>query len=170
MQRSPQPSGDLPTCPGCLRTTGPPGALCPYCGSRYPDPGAAGLAVILGIVAAVGIGLALLLQGASGSVAGFFGLIGILALIGAIGTGSQASGRVGPAQPRQASCCGCSCAVALLVIPSAGAILWTHGGPATATLALPAWIPLSWALHHVTTLAPRPFRSPPTAPPPPDDV
>jgi hypothetical protein len=94
-------------------------------------------------VAAVGIGLALLLQGASESIAGFFGLIGLLALVGAVGMGAQASGRVGPA--RQASCCGCSCTVALLVIPSAGALLWAQGGPAMAVLAFPAWIPLSWA-------------------------
>jgi hypothetical protein len=141
------PESGLPVCPGCLRTTGPPGALCPYCGSKYPDPKARETAALLGVVAAVGIGLALLIQGLSESVAGVFAVIGVAALIGAIAISSQAKGRVGPGQSRQASCCGCSCVVPVLVVPAAGALLWIHGGPALAAVAFPAWIPLSWAIH-----------------------
>jgi hypothetical protein len=110
---------------------------------------------VLFVAAAVAIGLALLIQGASGAVAAVFAVIGIAALIGAFAIGPQWKGRVGPAQPRQLSCCGCSCAVALLAVPSAGALLWVHGGPGLAALALPAWIPLSWALHGCGSLAAR---------------
>src|SRR5436190_22997097 len=117
MEMEPQvPSNGLVRCPGCLRSSGPPGALCPYCGSTYPDPGAGSAAAFLGVVAAVGIGLALLLQGASESVAGVFGVIGVGALIGAFAMGSRAKGHVGPVYPRQTSCCGCSCLVALAVL------------------------------------------------------
>lgn len=150
-----EPASGLQTCPGCLRTTGPPGALCPYCGSAYPDPGAGELAAVLGVVAAVGIGFALAVQGLSESLAGVFALVGIGALIGAIAMGARVRGRVGPVHHRQVSCCGCSCAVALLVLPSAGALLWMHGGPAMAALALPAWVPLSWAVHACECLAVR---------------
>jgi hypothetical protein len=138
---------DLPRCPGCLRTTGPPGALCPYCGSRYPDPAAGATATVLWVIAAAGIGLAVLLSGLSETVAGIVGLIGVIALFGAISSGSQARGRVGPASQRQVSCCGCSCVVGLVAIPSLGALLWAHGGPALAAVALPGWIPLSWVIR-----------------------
>jgi hypothetical protein len=141
-----------------LRTTGPPGALCPYCGSVYPDPSARELAPVLGVIAAVGIGLALAVQGLSESLAGVFALVGVVALISAIAMGARARGRVGPAHPRQVSCCGCSCAVALLVLPSVGALLWMQGGPAMAALALPAWVPLSWAIHACERLAASHFR------------
>src|SRR3954447_15939901 len=134
----------LPRCPGCLRTTGPPGALCPYCGSEYPDAAAGSTAAVLWVVAVVGIGLALLLGGLSETAAGFIGLIGVIALLGAISMSSQSRGRVGPVGPRQPSCCGCSCVVALVAVPSLGALLWSHGGPAFVAVALPAWIPLSW--------------------------
>jgi hypothetical protein len=148
MEIEPYPPDDgNPRCPGCRRTIGPPGALCPYCGSVYPNPEAGAIRAVLFGVAAVGIGLALLIQGVSGAVAAVFAVIGIGALIGAFAIGPQWKGRIGPAQPRQLSCCGCSCVVALLVLPSAGALLWMHGGPAMAALAVPAWIPLSWAIH-----------------------
>jgi hypothetical protein len=108
---------------------------------------------MLVVVAAVAIGLALLIQGLSQSVASVFAVIGVGALIGAIAMSSQAKGRVGPAQSRQASCCGCSCVVALFVVPAGGALLWIHGGPALAALAFPAWIPLSWAIRGGEVLA-----------------
>src|SRR4051794_8046447 len=152
LEPSESPPG-LPRCPGCLRTTGPPGALCPYCGSKYPDPAAGSTAAVLWVVAAVGIGLALLLGGLSETAAGFVGLIGVIALFGAISTSSQARGRVGPVNPRQASCCGCSCVVALVAVPSLGALLWSQGGPALAALAIPAWVPVSWAIRGGDVLA-----------------
>ena len=34
-----------------------------------------------------------------------------------------------------------------------GALLWLHGGPAMAALAVPAWIPLSWAMQGCGVLA-----------------
>ena len=89
------------------------------------------------------------------AVAAVFAVIGVGALIGAFAIGPQWKGRIGPAQPRQLSCCGCSCVVVLLVLPSAGALLWMHGGPTMAALALPAWIPLSWAMHGCGVLAAR---------------
>jgi hypothetical protein len=150
-----EPDGGLPRCPGCRRTTGPPGALCPYCGSVYPDPEAGAMRAVLWVVAAVGIGLALLVAGLSEAVAGVFAVIGIGAAIGALAMGSRWRGRVGPAQPRQLSCCGCSCAVALLVLPTAGVLLWMQGGPGLAALALPAWGPLSWAIRGCEVLRAR---------------
>jgi hypothetical protein len=155
MEIEPYPPDDLLRCPGCRRTTGPPGALCPYCGSVYPDPDAGAMRAVLFIVAAVAIGLALLIQGVSEPVAAVFAVIGVGALIGAFAIGPQWKGRIGPAQPRQLSCCGCSCVVVLLVLPSAGALLWMHGGPTMAALAVPAWIPLSWAMHGCGVLAAR---------------
>jgi hypothetical protein len=110
---------------------------------------------VLWVVAAVGIGLALLVAGLSEAVAGVFAVIGIGAAIGALAMGSRWRGRVGPAQPRQLSCCGCSCAVALLVLPTAGTLLWMQGGPGLAALALPAWVPMSWAIHGCGVLAAR---------------
>jgi hypothetical protein len=147
-----EPESDLPTCPGCFRTTGLPGALCPYCGSMYPDPRASEAATVLGVIAAFGIGLALLVQGLSESLAGVLALIGVVALIGALSMGSRARGRIGPAQARQVSCCGCSCAVALLVLPSAGALLWMHGGPVMVAFAFPIWVLVSWVTRGVGVL------------------
>jgi hypothetical protein len=37
--------------------------------------------------------------------------------------------------------------VALMAIPSLGAFLLAHGGPALAALAEPAWLPVSWVLR-----------------------
>src|SRR6188472_3369844 len=111
MELEPSETPGLPRCPGCLRTTGPPGALCPYCGSRYPDPGAGAISEVLWVVAICGLGLAALLSGVSEGVAGVVGLLGVMALFGALSASSRARGRVGPAQARQVSCCGCSCVV-----------------------------------------------------------
>src|SRR5436190_20555336 len=154
-QKPNPPEPDLPRCPGCLRSTGPPGALCPFCGSRYPDRSARATAAGLGIIGTAGIGLALLLSGVSDTVAGIFGLIGILSLIGAASMASQARGRVGPAQPRQTSCCGCSYVVAIVAVTSLGALLWHQGGPALAAAAAPAWVPLSWLMRGWERLAAR---------------
>jgi hypothetical protein len=123
-------AGAAVECPGCHTTTGPPGALCPACGSRFPSPR----------VAMVGIAVALL--------GGFFlfleGVGWLCALVGG-GMVVYSVGRSGP--QRQSSCCGCSCAIALLAIPAAGWAVWTAGGPLLAAAAVPAWIPLSWALE-----------------------
>ena len=136
-------------CPGCQRATGPPGALCPFCGSRFPSPK----------VGLVGLGLAAL--------GGFLLLIAYLATGGLLETdrrnGSSpveavgwltlliggaifvySVGRSGP--QRQASCCGCSCVVAALALPSTALLLYAAGGPSAAALALPVWIPLVWVL------------------------
>jgi hypothetical protein len=66
----------------------------------YPNPEAGAMRAVLWIVAAVAIGLALLVQGASGAVAAVFAVVGIGALIGAFAIGPQWKGRIGPAQPR----------------------------------------------------------------------
>jgi hypothetical protein len=104
-------------------------------------------------VAAVGLaGLALLGLGALVGSSGVRGvgdtLLGIGLLSGLVAVGVAVvremgnEERVAPLRVRQTSCCGCSCAVALLVLPAAGALLWSHGGPGAAVLALPAWVPL----------------------------
>lgn len=137
---------NLVPCPGCVQTMGVPGALCPACGSRYGNPAMKEPAQALAVVGAVLIGIALLVNGASSDAAGWIGGIGFLALIGAGAAYASYSGRVGP-QQQKGSCCGCSCAVALLVIPAAGLALWSRGGPEMAALALPAWLPISWAIE-----------------------
>lgn len=138
------PSNLVP-CPGCVQTWGVPGALCPACGSRFGNPAMKQPAQALGIAGAVLFGIALLINDASSDAAGIVGGIGLLALIGAGGAWASYTGRVGP-QPQKGSCCGCSCAVALLVIPAAGLVLWSRGGAEMAALALPAWLPIAWAL------------------------
>ncbi len=67
----------------------------------------------------------------------------IIAIAGA-GLAFYGLGRIGPAQ--QSSCCGCSCAVALVALPVGALVLWAEGGPAMAALVVPAWIPTVWAL------------------------
>ncbi len=135
----------LVLCHGCRQMSGPPGALCPGCGSRLRDPSAREPALAAGAIGLALVGIAIALQNAAEGVASVVGVIGFLALIGAAVLGAQAAGRVGP--QRQASCCGCSCAVALLVVPTSALLLFSQGGPALAALALPAWLPLSWGLE-----------------------
>jgi len=56
------------TCPGCKSTQGPPGALCPSCGSRYPSHqvAVAGLVILLAGAAVFGIGALAESDGAEG--------------------------------------------------------------------------------------------------------
>lgn len=145
------PSGGIVQCHGCGAHWGAPGALCPGCGSRLRDPSAKGGAIGLGIVGAVLIGLAIAVQYVSEGVAGVIGVIGFLSLLGAGVMASQYFGRVGP--EKQQSCCGCTCAVALLVLPAAGSVLWIEGDPLLAALVIPAWIPLSWAADVTSRVA-----------------
>lgn len=138
-------------CPGCKQTSGTPGALCPACGSRYPSPRTAmvgiGIAMLGGfllLITLVATG-GLLEQKANGDFrGGTLEALGWLLGVVGIGIAIYGVGRVGPA--RQTSCCGCSCAVALFVLPAAGIGLWMSGGPVLAAAALPAWLPLSLGL------------------------
>jgi hypothetical protein len=102
---------------------------------------------VLGLAGVILVGFALLLNGASEDAANVVGAIGVLALVLAALAYASYTGRVGP--QRQGSCCGCSCAVALLVIPAAGLALWSQGGADVAAFALPASLPLSWAVGQV---------------------
>jgi len=87
----------------------------------------------------VGIGVAYLFE----TVGVIIGVIGFLGLLAAGAGFSESLPRVGPAQAKQsASCCGCSCVVALLVIPAGALALWSSAGPEYALLAFPAWVPL----------------------------
>jgi RNA polymerase subunit RPABC4/transcription elongation factor Spt4 len=134
-------------CPGCQRTTGPAGAICPACGSVYPNPEATrrlnsgclwtALACFVGLVLmgtdpdsgvllAVGGTLFLL-----GGLAGFVLLIPL----------AEAQGRFGPAGASP-SCCGCSCVVALIALPTVALVLWSTSGPLVAALVIPAWVPI----------------------------
>jgi RNA polymerase subunit RPABC4/transcription elongation factor Spt4 len=140
-----QASGPV-ECPGCHQTTGMAGALCPECGSRYPSPrtgmvgsGIAAFGGLLLLIALIGTGG--LLQEDVGGVES----VGWLLLVVGIGMTIYSVGRVGP--QRQASCCGCSCVIALLVLPAATLALWSAGGPLLAAIALPAWVPLIWLLE-----------------------
>jgi len=100
-------------------------------------------ALVLGGASAVmflvGIGVSNLFETA-GIILLALGFCGILAA----GAGfSESLSRVGPVQAEQsASCCGCSCVVALLVIPAGALTLWSAAGPEYALLAVPAWVPL----------------------------
>lgn len=127
----------LVTCPGCHTTAGHPGALCPACGSRYPNNqlAAVGVGALLAGVTVYGLGALVHVDTISG----------IGALIGFIGLGLAVygSGRVGPAQ--QQSCCGCSCLILLLVLPVGAFALYTNGAPLLAALALPLWVPVAHA-------------------------
>lgn len=89
------------------------------------------------LVIAVGVGY---LSETAGAIVGVIGLLGLLV---AGVTFSESLPRVGPQQPKQAaSCCGCSCAIAVLLIPASALALWSAAGPEYAVLALPAWVPL----------------------------
>jgi zinc ribbon protein len=154
---SPTPAGlGLIECPGCHSTRGMPGALCPSCGSRYPSPGMVEWAVG---VAAIGGFLLLVALIAKGHLlntddSGFFATVeglGWLGVIAAVALAVYGSGRVGPEQ--QSSCCGCSCVVALILLPAAGAALWGHGGPLMACLAIPAWLPLVRVIDGIFALS-----------------
>ncbi len=136
--QDPPPSGWV-LCPGCRQRSGPPGALCPDCGSRLPQPQkaeSAGALLAIGLVVGA-IGYAIYAASGHGSFGAVVLLIGIIVFGVGLAQGSDVAGRIGP--ERQASCCGCSCAVALLVVPVGAALLWTQGGPALAALAVPAW-------------------------------
>jgi hypothetical protein len=138
---------NLVPCPGCVQTWGVPGALCPACGSRYGDPSMKQPMKILGLVGVILVGIALLLNDVSEGAANVVGAIGVLSLVLAAFAYASYTGRVGP--QRQGSCCGCSCAVALLLIPAAGLALWSQGGADMAAFALPASLPLSWAIARI---------------------
>jgi hypothetical protein len=141
------------SCPGCRKTTGTPGALCPACGSRYPSPRTIMVGFAVGLLGGLLLLIALVATGGllqESSANGEFNISTVEAmgwLFGVVGVGMviYGVGRSGP--ERQQSCCGCSCAVALLAIPAAGWALWVSGGPLLAALALPAWFPLSWTIH-----------------------
>lgn len=136
-------------CPGCQRAVGAPGALCPYCGSRFPSPrvGLVGLAI-----AAVGGLLLLIAYATTGGLlednrfesASPVEGMGWLALIVGGGMFIYSVGRSGP--QRQSSCCGCSCVVLVIAFPTAALILGSVGGPGMAALVLPGAIPLIWIL------------------------
>ncbi|MFN8161711.1 MAG: hypothetical protein U0R52_11790 [Solirubrobacterales bacterium] len=40
-------------CPGCQQRSGPPGALCPDCGSRLPEPERAGSGCAVALIGAL---------------------------------------------------------------------------------------------------------------------
>lgn len=149
--KSPPQANWLP-CPGCVQTKGPPGAICPNCGSRFPNPSMKEPAQGLAVLGVVLILLAVAINGVSEDAATWIGVIGVLSLIGAGAAWGSYSGRVGP-QPEKGSCCGCSCLVLVLAIPLAGLLLWSKGGPELAILALPVGPPIIWVLDRADRLA-----------------
>ena len=149
-------AGGVVTCTGCTATSGAPGALCPACGSRYPSP----RALIIGLVVAAAGSLGIAIDWiATGEFFGFgpqtedFAGFGMLLALAGGGLAVYGSGRIGPEQ--QQSCCGCSCAVALIALPVAALALWVTGGPALVLIALPAWVPLLRVLDWTWRLAMR---------------
>ena len=160
-------AGGAVECPGCHTTAGPPGALCPACGSRFPSPRTAMVGIALALLGGFFLLLALIFTGGllqetrrgetDVSTVEVFGWL--FAVVG-VGMLIYSVGRSGP--QRQSSCCGCSCAIALLAIPAAGWALWTAGGPLLAAAAVPAWIPLSWALEGGIRLGVRSNSDPPS--------
>lgn len=134
-------------CPGCRQRSGSPGALCPGCGSKLPQPQKAESAralLAIGAVVAL-VGYAIYAATGHGGFGALVIVVGIITFAVGLAQGKDVAGRVGP--ERQSSCCGCSCMVALLVVPVGAGLLWSQGGPALAALALPLWVPLSWAVE-----------------------
>lgn len=136
-------------CPGCHKTTGPPGALCPQCGSRYATPRVGLVGLGLGALGGLLLLIAYLTTGGlletdRRESMSTVEAVGWLALVVGGGMFIYSIGRAGP--ERQSSCCGCSCALALIVLPTGALMLWSAGGPTLAALAIPAWIPLMWIL------------------------
>ena len=145
-------------CPGCKTTQGPPGAICPACGSRYPSPKAGLVGIVLFALGALLLLLALivnggLLQETSSGASKTSGLEGVgwFALIAGLVGLFYSVGRNGPKS--QTSCCGCSCVVVILVLPAAGIGLWAASGPVLAAAVIPAAIPIMWILDGATVLA-----------------
>lgn len=144
------------TCPGCRQTTGSPGALCPQCGSRFPSQRAGLVGLALAAVGGLLLLAAFMINGGlleenrhegGSTVEG----AGWLVLIVGAGIFIYSVGRAGP--ERQSSCCGCSCAVALLVVPSTALLLWAAGGATLVAFAIPLWVPLVWTLDAALALA-----------------
>jgi RNA polymerase subunit RPABC4/transcription elongation factor Spt4 len=130
-QEPPEPDGDGVRCPGCRQTVGEPGALCPGCGSKYPNPTLARYGWTVLAVGAAIFGL--------GYLGDFETLQGIGVLVGIVG-GVMLAGGAGRAGPEQKqSCCGCTCAVALLALPVSYLLLWSRTDAVVALLALAAW-------------------------------
>ena len=123
-----RPAGHV-QCPGCKKTYGEPGALCQSCGSKYPNQSLIEKGIGVAVVGAAIFGIGYLASWET--IAG----IGILvAIVGGVILASG-SGRAGPEQKQ--SCCGCTCAVALLVLPASYLFLWSQQGAVVAILALP---------------------------------
>jgi DNA-directed RNA polymerase subunit RPC12/RpoP len=139
------PDGSLATCPGCGTTQGRPGAMCPYCSSKYPNDAliAAGIKVALG-------GGALY---AFGALAKSDTISGCGVLVALIGAGMFASGLGREGAQQQQSCCGCTCLLMLLVLPAGALLLYAHGGPLMALAAVPLWIPTAHLLDGLVRLA-----------------
>ena len=138
------PDGSLATCPGCGTTRGRPGAMCPYCSSKYPNDAltAAGMKVALG-------GAALYAFGAlakSDTISGFGVLV---ALIGA-GMFARASAGKGPSA---GVLLWLHVLAGMLVLPAGALVLYAHGGPLMALAALPLWIPVAHLLDALMQLA-----------------
>ena len=141
-------------CPGCRKTSGAPGALCPACGSRYPSPRAAVAGAIAVGVGGVLLLLALAIQGglgggSSGDIGSLEGFGWLLVIGGFIGV-FYSVGRSGP--ERQSSCCGCSCLVLVLALPAGALLMWNAGGPLMAASAIPLAFPLVWCLDASATI------------------
>ena len=84
---------------------------------------------------------------------------GWLLLVVGGGTFIYSLGRAGPEQ--QQACCGCTCAVAIIVLPSTGLALFAGGAPMIASVLTPVvlWVPLSWTLDCSTRTATTVFRA-----------
>lgn len=136
-------------CPGCQRSTGAPGALCPHCGSRFPSPRAGLVGLGVGALGALFLLVSYLATGGlletnrREGMSTIEGLGWVTLLIGGA-TFVYSVGRAGP--QRQSSCCGCSCAVAALVVPTTALVLYSAGGPGLAAVLVPAWVAFIWTV------------------------
>ena len=137
-------------CPGCKTTAGSPSDICPACGSRYPNPLVGLLGAGLFLVGFLLLMMALVIYGGlfESNQANGLESIGAITLVIGIALVFYSNGRNGPKQPT--SCCGCSCAVIAIVLPSLAAGLWTTGGPMLAAAAVPLAIP---AIHVMDAVA-----------------
>ena len=139
-------------CPGCKTTTGSPSDICPSCGSRYPNPLVGLLGAGLFLLGFLLLMLALVIYGGLFESNQTNGLesIGAITLIVGVALVFYSNGRSGPKQAT--SCCGCSCVVVILVLPSLAAGLWTTGGPVLAAGAVPLSIPAIIVMDEVASL------------------
>ncbi len=149
-------------CPGCRQRSGPPGALCPGCGSKLPQPQkaeSAGALLAIGVVVGL-VGYAIYAATGHGGFGALVTVIGVIAFGVGLAQGKDVAVASAPSDSRLAAAAAAWWRSWWCL--SGAALLWSQGGPAMAALALPVWVPLSWAVELGSAVR---RSDPPTTPP-----